>query len=88
VTLAGVAAAVGALLLVLALADGVSDLLDWPAWAGLMTVAFVLLIAAAAAGTAGRSRWARVQAVPPRTARSLEDTLTWLAGLPNRLRHR
>jgi hypothetical protein len=86
VAIAAVAASVGALLLVLALADGVSDLLDWPAWAGLLTVAFVLLVAAAAAGSAGRSRWARVQAVPRQTARSLGETLTWLGGLPGRLR--
>src|SRR5512145_3323589 len=42
--IAGVVLGIGAVLLMLALAQGIADLLDWPAWAGYALVGGVLAI--------------------------------------------
>src|SRR3954469_19899464 len=53
--------------LLLGLAQGFAALMDWPAWAGYLTMGVVLGIGAAIALMAGRSR-ARQIATLPRTA--------------------
>jgi len=63
--------------LLTALALGIADLANWPAWAGYLVVAALLGVGAAVALQVGRRRVRSVSAVP-QTVESLEETKEWL----------
>ena len=78
----GVAA--GALLfgltfLLIAAALGIADGLNWPVWAGFLTVAIVLTLGGAIAFAAARNRLNAVNVVPEETISTLKENSAWIA---------
>jgi len=63
--------------LLLGIAQGFADLVDWPAWGGYLAMAVVLGIGAAIALVTGRAKAQRVPAMP-RTVESLKETKEWM----------
>lgn len=73
------ALALGGIFLLVAIAVGMADLLDWPVWAGFLVVALLLSIAGAAMLTLGRRRLRSVHAVPEQTVQTLKENSEWIA---------
>ncbi|MGH9253447.1 MAG: phage holin family protein [Vicinamibacterales bacterium] len=73
------ALASGALFLLIAAAVAITDLLEWPVWAGFLTVALLLGAAGLVALASGRRQFRRVHAVPPETVSSLKENAAWIA---------
>ena len=76
--------AVGALLiggtfLLIAIAMGIADLLNWPAWAGFLVVAVLLAIIGSVTLATGRKKLATVHAVPEETVTTLKENSEWIA---------
>jgi hypothetical protein len=74
-----VAAASGGAFLLVAIALGTADLLNWPAWAGFLVVAVVMLAGGMIALGAGRKQLRHVHAVPERTISSVKENSEWIA---------
>jgi MFS family permease len=70
---------VGVIFLLLAAALGVADLLEWPAWAGFLTVALLLCLVGFVAMVSGRKQLQRLHAVPPETVSTLKENAAWFA---------
>ena len=62
--IAAVALACGGLLLLVALATAIADLLDWPVWSGFLIVAALLSVLGLVTLASGRRQLAQVHAVP------------------------
>jgi protein-S-isoprenylcysteine O-methyltransferase Ste14 len=75
---AAVALAFGATFLLVAIAVGLADLLDWPVWTGFLIVALLLSIAGLVMLSSGRKKLASVQPVPEETVRTLKENSEWL----------
>jgi hypothetical protein len=75
---AAVALAFGGTFLLIAIAVGLADLLDWPVWTGFLIVALLLSIGGFLMLSAGRKRLASVQPVPEETVRTLKENSEWL----------
>ena len=75
---AAVALAFGATFLLVAIAVGLADLLDWPVWTGFLIVALLLSIIGLVMLSSGRKKLASVQAVPEETVRTLKENSEWL----------
>ena len=71
-TVAGVALLMAVACISIALALGISALLDWPAWAGFAIVAVLLSIGGAAMVAGGRRAIGNVQTLP-RTMQTLKE---------------
>jgi MFS family permease len=76
--------AIGALLfggtfLLIALALGVADLLNWPVWAGFLIVALLLAVGGFVALSAARKQLNEVHAVPEQTLNTLKENSEWIA---------
>jgi hypothetical protein len=76
--------AVGALLfggtfLLIAIAIGIADLLQWPVWAGFLIVAVVLALIGAVTLSSGRRQLQHVHAVPEETVTTLKENSEWIA---------
>ena len=76
--------AAGALLfastfLLIALATAIADLLDWPSWAGFLTVAVLLIAVGLVTASAGRSQIRDARAVPSETMSTLKENSEWIA---------
>jgi uncharacterized membrane protein YqjE len=76
---AAAALAFGGTFLLIALALGVSDLFNWPAWAGFGVVAIVLALIGIASYMAARSRMKTVNMVPEETVTTLKENSAWIA---------
>lgn len=76
---AGVAMAFGGTFLLVALAVGLADLLDWPVWAGFLIVALLLGVCGAVMFTSGRNQLRAVHAVPEQTVSTLKENKEWIA---------
>lgn len=77
----GIASAVlviGGLLLVLTLAQGLADLLNWPAWAGYGLVGVVLAIVGYFLLSAAQKRLSEIHPVPEKTVETLKENVEWL----------
>ena len=75
---AGVAvAAVGALLILIGIAQAIAMLFGWPAWGGYLVVGVLLGIGGAIAVTAGRRRTKTI-ATLPRTTQTVKETSEWM----------
>lgn len=70
---------IGALFLLIACAMGIADLLEWPAWAGFLTLALLLCVIGLVALAAGRKHLHQVHAVPPETVSTLKENAAWFA---------
>jgi protein-S-isoprenylcysteine O-methyltransferase Ste14 len=76
---AAAALAFGCAFLLVAIAVGVADLLEWPVWAGFLAVAVLLSICGMVMLSAGRSRLRSVHAVPEQTVQTLKENSEWIA---------
>ena len=76
---AAVALAFGCAFLLVAIAMGVADLLEWPLWAGFLAVALLLSIGGMVMLSAGRRRLRSVHAVPEQTVQTLKENSEWIA---------
>jgi MFS family permease len=77
--IAAVALACGGLLLLVALATAIADLLDWPVWSGFLIVAALLSVLGLVTLASGKRQLAQVHAVPEETVSTLKENSTWLA---------
>jgi hypothetical protein len=75
-----VAALVSAgILLLIALATAVADLLGWPTWAGFLVVAGLTGVIGLAALVSGRKKLQTVQVVPEKTIVTLKENAEWIS---------
>jgi hypothetical protein len=77
--IAAVALACGGLLLLVALATGIADLLNWPVWAGFLIVAALLSLVGIVTLSSGRKQLQHVHAVPEETVSTLKENSEWIA---------
>jgi uncharacterized membrane protein YqjE len=77
--IAAVALACGGILLLVAMATAIADLLNWPVWAGFLTMALLLSLAGAITLAAGRRKLRQVHAVPEETVSTLKENSEWIA---------
>jgi hypothetical protein len=75
---AAVALAFGGTFLLIAIAVGIADLLDWPVWTGFLIVALLLSVAGFVMLSSGRKKLRDVQPVPEETVRTLKENSEWL----------
>jgi MFS family permease len=78
----GIAAAAllfGGTFLLIALATGLAELLDWPVWAGFLVVAVVLSIVGFVLLTSGRRQLQTFHAVPEETVSTVKENSEWIA---------
>lgn len=73
------ALAFGSLFLLIALAFGIADLLNWPAWAGFLVVAVALSLVGLVMLASGRKKIRTVTAVPEETVTTLKENSEWIA---------
>jgi len=76
---AAVALAFGGTFLLVAIAMGVADLLEWPVWAGFLVVALILGVGGMVMFFAGRRRLRSVHPVPEQTVETLKENSEWIA---------
>lgn len=76
--IAGAVLAVGGLLVVLAIAQGIADLLNWPVWAGYALVGVVLAIVGGVLLSAGQRQIKSVHPVPERTVETMKENVEWI----------
>jgi MFS family permease len=78
----GIAAAAlmfGGAFLLIAIATGIADLLDWPVWAGFLVIAVLLSIVGLVMLAAARRKLQEVHAVPEETIATLKENSQWIA---------
>jgi MFS family permease len=76
---AAVAMAIGGIFLLVSVAVGIADLLDWPVWAGFLIVALVLCVAGMVMLSTGRKRLSNLRPMPEQTMQSLKENSEWIA---------
>jgi hypothetical protein len=76
--IAGAVLATGGLFLLITLALGLADLLDWPSWAGFGVVGLVAAIAGAVMLSSARQRLQHVHPVPERTVETMKENIEWI----------
>ena len=76
--IAGSVLAVGGLLLVLALAQGVADLFDWPTWAGYALVGVLAAIVGGVLLSTAQKQLKAVKPVPEKTVETLKENVEWI----------
>jgi uncharacterized membrane protein YqjE len=69
----------GGTFLLIAIAIGIADLLQWPVWAGFLIVAVVLALIGFVTLSSGRKRLRDVHAVPAETVTTLKENSEWIA---------
>jgi drug/metabolite transporter (DMT)-like permease len=78
----GIAAAglaFGGVFLLIAIALGISDVFNWPSWAGFLIVAVVLTLVGFIAYAIARRRLSAVHMVPAETVTTLKENSAWIA---------
>ena len=76
---AAIALAFGGTFLLIAIAVGIADLLNWPVWSGFLLLALLLGIAGMVMLATGRRRLRTVHAVPEQTVETLKENSEWIA---------
>ena len=76
--IAGAVLAVGGLFLLVTLALGLADLLNWPVWAGFGIVGLVFAIVGAILYSSASQRMKRVHPVPERTVETMKENIEWI----------
>ena len=69
----------GGTFLLIAMATGIAELLDWPVWAGFLIVAVLLSITGLIALSSGRKQLQSFHAVPVETVETLKENSEWIA---------
>jgi hypothetical protein len=77
--IAAAALAFGGTFLLVALAIGIADLLDWPAWTGFLIVALLLSVLGFLTLSSGRKQLRTLHAVPEETVSTLKENSEWIA---------
>ena len=77
--IAAVALACGGFLLLVALATGIADLLDWPVWSGFLIMAMLLSLLGVVTLSSGRKQLRKIHAVPEETVSTLKENSEWIA---------
>ena len=77
--IAAVALACGGLLLLVALATAIADLLNWPIWSGFLIVAALLSAIGFLTLSSGRRQLANMHPVPEETVSTLKENSEWIA---------
>jgi protein-S-isoprenylcysteine O-methyltransferase Ste14 len=70
--------AIGGLLLILALAQGIADLLNWPTWAGYALVGVVLAIVGYLLLSSAQKQMKEVHPIPEQTVETLKENAEWI----------
>jgi protein-S-isoprenylcysteine O-methyltransferase Ste14 len=70
--------AVGGVLLVLSLAQGLADLVNWPAWASYVLVGGVLAIIGFILLSLAQKRLTHIHPVPEKTVETVKENVEWL----------
>src|SRR3954468_22274372 len=73
------ALAFGVTFLLIAVAIGVADLLNWPVWTGFLIVAVLLALIGFVMLSSGRKKLQTVHAVPEETVTTLKENSEWIA---------
>jgi len=68
----------GATFLMIAIAMGVADLLNWPLWAGFLTVAAFLALIGVVTLSSARKQLRAIRAVPEETVHTLKENSEWI----------
>jgi protein-S-isoprenylcysteine O-methyltransferase Ste14 len=76
--IAGAVLGVGGLLLVLMLAQGLADLLNWPTWAGYGVVGLVLAIVGYILLSSAQKRMKQIKPVPEKTVETMKENVAWI----------
>lgn len=76
--IAGAVLSIGALLLVLTLAQGLADLLNWPIWAGYGVVGLTCAIIGAFLFSSARERIEQIQPIPEQTLETMKENVEWI----------
>ena len=69
----------GGTFLLVAIATGIAELLDWPVWSGFLIVALLLSAAGFVALSSGRKQLRSFHAVPEETVETLKENSEWIA---------
>jgi len=76
--IAGGVLAVGGLLLILALAQGIAALLHWPVWAGYGLVVLVLAIGGYILLSSAQRQIKEVHPIPEKTVETMKENVEWI----------
>jgi len=76
--IAGGVLAIGGLLLVLTLAQGLADLLNWPTWAGYGVVGVVLAIVGYFLLSSAQKQIKEISPVPEKTVETIKENVEWI----------
>lgn len=69
----------GGIFLLVAIAMGIANLLNWPTWTGFLIVAVLLSIVGVVTLSSGRRQIRTVHAVPEETVTTLKENSEWIA---------
>ena len=70
--------AIGGLFLLVTVALGLADLLDWPTWAGFGIVGLAFGIVGAIMLSSARQRIKQISPVPERTVETMKENIEWI----------
>jgi hypothetical protein len=76
--IAGAVLAIGGLLLVLTLAQGIADLFDWPVWAGYGLVGIILAVAGYVLLSVAQKQIKEIKPVPHKTVETMKENVEWI----------
>jgi len=76
--IAGAVLAIGGLLLVLTLAQGLADLLNWPTWAGYGIVGVVLAVVGYFLLSSAQKQIKEISPVPEKTVETMKENVEWI----------
>lgn len=77
--IAAAALAFGGTFLLIAIAIGIADLLQWPLWTGFLIVAVLLSLVGFFTLTSGRKQLRTFSAIPEETVTTLKENSEWIA---------
>ena len=77
--IAAAALAFGGTFLLIAIAIGIADLLNWPVWTGFLIVAVLLSLIGLVMVASGRKQLQTFSAVPEETVSTLKENSEWIA---------
>ena len=76
--IAGAVLAIGGLFLLVTLALGLADLLDWPSWAGFGIVGLVSAIVGYVMLSAAQKQIKQVNPIPQKTVETMKENVEWI----------
>jgi len=77
--IAAVALLFGGVFLLVAVAIGIADVLDWPAWTGFLIVALLMSLIGVVTLVTGRRKLSAIQVKPERTLSTLKENAEWIS---------